>query len=956
MDESVKYQTFLSEVRNLKTFKTKLEEIFITEFDTSFEHILIKKESEFMHSYTTRVRRIIEDLYTNEAFENVEMTKLFMVNTKEVYGKFYKPAYDLLSKEIKKETNMPTKFNFRRHCRYSEKTPYHDCDTNPTENTFLIVTGNDITYLSCVKCKRCYLSDSVRLYCNFCSISYYSCLEEDNQEHQPATWERYHCGAILNDQMKCIKCSAPFYLDLKQNLLVCKSCGFNTDPTSILWVCVLCKQDFTSNAKIYNPLEYKIIREAIKEAKLNKIPILPSQIPCCSEKVKELNFKYFTHKLECEGRIFQGEMQGRQICVCEKCKSVTNYEKFIWTCPVCKKRFRNYSKFANKDCNKEKEEDHSLGDKISSSKSLAYFTHEENYSSNAIPFEEVDNLAGRKTQDFNCDANKRKPKVSFNDDTYKSAKTNTDACNTSSNSSFQNKTKSSKVLQEISVISKSCNNIGTYHINRSNFSTINPETYKQTSLEDTRIIRPGDKRRTFQVKEKRIFKRAKTLNEEDDDIFQIEANPLNVNRNYIKKHTAVEKNPKINLENIKSASNESHSPYYSSRNTMQHEEDKEGHISIFDEEEYTTEKKDEEVLPHFDANSNKGKTYDSQLLIEAEGNNDFRLEKQIDIKNEDDDDESEVNPEFDEDEEVQLNEELTQNTKETRMLTMMQVQEINIDDYEILKQIGEGTYGKIYSVKDKTGQEYAMKKIIANTPQEIEDTRKECGIVNSLKHPNILIIKGICIKKLDTTTYGIYIIEEIGMGDWDREIKERKKTRKFYNEKELRIILKQLIDALSYMQEYNISHRDIKPQNILCFRNNIFKLSDFGEAKDLHNLEGMSTLRGTELFMSPKLNYSIKTNIKVDHNNFKSDMYSLGLCLLYAATLNYNAIHELREISLDYKKEIDFSSINKKMMGTLNTYLKMRYSKGFIEQMAKMLDLDEDTRYDFIEMKAEVTD
>ena len=67
-----------------------------------------------------------------------------------------------------------------------------------------------------------------------------------------------------------------------------------------------------------------------------------------------------------------------------------------------------------------------------------------------------------------------------------------------------------------------------------------------------------------------------------------------------------------------------------------------------------------------------------------------------------------------------------------------------------------------------------------------------------------------------------------------------------------------LIDTLAKLQKENISHRDIKPQNILVFinKNNerYFKLADFGEAKEL--LSGnkpteKQTLRGTELLQNP---------------------------------------------------------------------------------------------------------
>ena len=71
---------------------------------------------------------------------------------------------------------------------------------------------------------------------------------------------------------------------------------------------------------------------------------------------------------------------------------------------------------------------------------------------------------------------------------------------------------------------------------------------------------------------------------------------------------------------------------------------------------------------------------------------------------------------------------------------------------------------------------------------------------------------------------------ELAFTDWEEEIKKRYENKNYYTEGQLIQILKNLIKTFSELQKNNITHRDIKPQNILIV-NNEYKICDFGEAK-----------------------------------------------------------------------------------------------------------------------------
>ena len=201
-------------------------------------------------------------------------------------------------------------------------------------------------------------------------------------------------------------------------------------------------------------------------------------------------------------------------------------------------------------------------------------------------------------------------------------------------------------------------------------------------------------------------------------------------------------------------------------------------------------------------------------------------------------------------------------------------------------------------------------------------------------------------KQLDSTTYVLYVLMELSERDWDKDIKSHIAKKKYYSEKKLINILRQLTSALLFMkQNYKISHRDIKPQNVLLF-NGIYKLADFGEAKKANENSEMNTLRGTELFMSPVLYSGLKHDKNdVNHDPFKSDVFSLGFCFLQAASLNFDLLYKVRNI---YNSNI----MNKILEENLNN----KYSNIFITIISKMLDTDESERFNFEELVEYIED
>ena len=289
--------------------------------------------------------------------------------------------------------------------------------------------------------------------------------------------------------------------------------------------------------------------------------------------------------------------------------------------------------------------------------------------------------------------------------------------------------------------------------------------------------------------------------------------------------------------------------------------------------------------------------------------------------------------------------------------------QFNCDNYNIVQLLGEGTFGKIYLVEDPTDlKKYALKKIAVSDMEELGENKKEFELLMKLsqENPNLNVVKifGIQIKKLDKFNLVMYVLMEAAQCDWECEIRNRIQYQAYYSEEELMKILSNLTTTLASLQKLGICHRDVKPQNILCFGKDNYKLSDFGEAKKkkkrkingncIYDFEGdtsKQTVRGTELYMSPILFKALHDcpEIDLEYNAYKSDVFSLGFCMLLSSTLGFQALYDIREL-------YDYSKIKK----IIESYLSSRYSKEYIHLIVSMLQIKEKNRPDFIELESNI--
>ena len=270
-----------------------------------------------------------------------------------------------------------------------------------------------------------------------------------------------------------------------------------------------------------------------------------------------------------------------------------------------------------------------------------------------------------------------------------------------------------------------------------------------------------------------------------------------------------------------------------------------------------------------------------------------------------------------------------------------------LSEFIAINRIGEGSEGTISSVKwKKNNKIYALKKseIIYD---DVAKDRKQLivnlkSFIDETGNDGVIKIYGSLLAENHFGTYYFYELMEKADKDWEQEILKRQKNNMFYQEYELMNIFSHLIKTFSALQLRNITHRDIKPQNIMMV-NGTLKICDFGNAKLLKKEGGliMQKIRGSELFLSPIAFKGLHSGMQtIKHNTFKSDVFSLGMCFFFAASLRLDGLNFIREI-------YDMKIIKK----VLNKFLEKRYSQNLINLILSMLQIEENKRPDFIQLE-----
>ena len=237
--------------------------------------------------------------------------------------------------------------------------------------------------------------------------------------------------------------------------------------------------------------------------------------------------------------------------------------------------------------------------------------------------------------------------------------------------------------------------------------------------------------------------------------------------------------------------------------------------------------------------------------------------------------------------------------------------EPQIKDFEIIKELGSGSFGRVFLARHKqTKVQYAIKAIDKMNKTNVEDQpyfRREIEVMYKIHHPNIVKLFG----HFEDNNYCYFIMEYLSKGNVYNLLTMDKKRK--LSDKVVASIIKDVIYAIYFLHNMNppILHRDIKPENILLNDGLMTKLTDFGWSNYIFEEKERRTVCGTPIYFAPEI-------IKEQEQDGKVDIWCIGVLLFELITglppftgkdldtLNFNILH----LKIAWPKDINQDAKN----------------------------------------------
>ncbi|KAJ1723366.1 Serine/threonine-protein kinase, partial [Coemansia erecta] len=175
---------------------------------------------------------------------------------------------------------------------------------------------------------------------------------------------------------------------------------------------------------------------------------------------------------------------------------------------------------------------------------------------------------------------------------------------------------------------------------------------------------------------------------------------------------------------------------------------------------------------------------------------------------------------------------------------------LNIEQFDLLKVIGKGSFGKVMQVRKRDSNRiYAMKilsksKIVMRS--EVAHTLAERNVLAKINHPFIVPLKF----SFQTPEKLYLVLAFINGGELFHHLQREGR----FDQHRSRFYAAELLSALDCLHSYNVVYRDLKPENILLDYSGHIALCDFGLCKlNMGDNETTNTFCGTPEYLAPEL-------------------------------------------------------------------------------------------------------
>lgn len=200
--------------------------------------------------------------------------------------------------------------------------------------------------------------------------------------------------------------------------------------------------------------------------------------------------------------------------------------------------------------------------------------------------------------------------------------------------------------------------------------------------------------------------------------------------------------------------------------------------------------------------------------------------------------------------------------------------------YDFGGVLGAGAFAVVKKAVEKSsGKSYAIKIISKNKVSSNLAVQREVQILQKLSNEYIVGLKDFA----EDSNFYYLVMDYVGGGD----LMEFVTDNGAIPEAASREIIRQVLVAVDYVHGLGISHRDLKPDNILIARDEPVwvKVSDFGLAKIAQSGSFLKTFCGTLAYLAPEVLGGRSKNIPSIYSNLV-DLWSIG-CLAYVILTGY---------------------------------------------------------------------
>ncbi|CAO3645811.1 unnamed protein product [Mucor hiemalis] len=204
--------------------------------------------------------------------------------------------------------------------------------------------------------------------------------------------------------------------------------------------------------------------------------------------------------------------------------------------------------------------------------------------------------------------------------------------------------------------------------------------------------------------------------------------------------------------------------------------------------------------------------------------------------------------------------------------TPSSVRKVSLDDFEVLKLLGRGAYGKVMLCRhNESGKLYAMKVLKKASlfvhAKNAEHTKAERQILEEVRNPFI-----VQLFYAFQTNDRLYLILEYATGG---ELFTHMAAENMFSEDVARFYLAELLLALEHLHGLGIVYRDLKPENCLLDGDGHVLLTDFGLSKVSIEGSRTNTVCGTAEYMAPEILLELDYDKSVDYWTFGILMYEM---------------------------------------------------------------------------------